>query len=264
MSAQLAVLELSALLRSGATSQAALKQFQSELLSSFQKLQFDFIWETARASGGNLALSLDRLAEVFDTAQKQNGELKLAFASPKATANLVLFLPVFALLFSELLGIKSLTAALHTSLGALVIGIGLVLLIIARLVSLRMLDKAKPRETDPGAFLDAVVIGLSAGLSSSAASKLAQNLFAICFSKPVEKESLSQLADAVAISERSGIALTGILSARADALRHRLWNKKRAELSKLSISLLLPLGLAALPAFVFLAVVPMGIGLFRA
>ena len=156
MSAQLAVLELSALLRSGATSQAALKQFQSELLSSFQKLQFDFIWETARASGGNLALSLDRLAEVFDTAQKQNGELKLAFASPKATANLVLFLPVFALLFSELLGIKSLTAALQTSLGALVIGIGLVLLIIARLVSLRMLDKAKPRETDPGAFLDAV------------------------------------------------------------------------------------------------------------
>jgi pilus assembly protein TadC len=54
------------------------------------------------------------------------------------------------------------------------------------------------------------------------------------------------------------------LSARADALRHRLWNRRRQDLAKLSISLLLPLGLAALPAFVFLAVVPLGIGLFRA
>lgn len=264
MSAQLAVLELAALLRSGATTQSAIEQFQSEELSSFQKEQFDFIWETARASGGNLALSLDRLAQVFEAQQKQNSELKLAFASPRATANLILLLPLFALLFSELLGIESLSAALQTSLGSLALGIGLILLIIARVVSLRMLEKARPRESDPGAFLDAVVIGLSAGLSAAAASKLAQGLAATCFGKAVEKESLSQLADAVAISERSGIALTGILSARADALRHRLWNKRKSQLSKLSISLLLPLGLAALPAFVFLAVVPMGIGLFRA
>jgi tight adherence protein B len=68
----------------------------------------------------------------------------------------------------------------------------------------------------------------------------------------------------VKVSEQSGIALNGLLSARADALRHRLWNNHRAQLAKLSIALLIPLGLAALPAFVFLAVVPVGIGLFSA
>jgi tight adherence protein B len=84
------------------------------------------------------------------------------------------------------------------------------------------------------------------------------------FGEKVPGEQLSQLLDALSVSEQSGIALSGILSARADALRHRLLNRRRQDLAKLSISLLLPLGLAALPAFVFLAVVPLGIGLFRA
>jgi tight adherence protein B len=127
-----------------------------------------------------------------------------------------------------------------------------------------MLDKAKPREADPGAFLDAIVIGLSAGLSPKASSTLVQNKSVLNFGEKVSGEQLSQLQDAVSVSEQSGIALSGILSARADALRHRLWNRRRQDLAKLSISLLLPLGLAALPAFVFLAVVPLGIGLFRA
>jgi tight adherence protein B len=263
MSANLAVLELAALLRSGATTSSAIKVFQEQSLSEFQKNQFRFIWEVARESGGNLALSLDRLAEVFDAQQKQNSELKLAFASPRATANLILLLPLAAVLFAELLGLSALSSSFETSLGSLAVGVGLVLLIVARIVSLRMLEKAKPREADPGAFLDAVVICLSAGLSPKSAAALATRQSLENLDAEVSPEQLSAFWDAVAVSEQSGIALTGILSARADALRHRLWNRRRTDLARLSISLLLPLGLAALPAFVFLAVVPVGIGLFR-
>ena len=263
MSANLAVLELSALLRSGATSSVAIKSFQEDNLSPFQKNQFRFIWEVAKESGGNLARSLDRLADVFDAQQRQNSELKLAFSSPKATANLILLLPIVALLFAELLGLSALSASFETSLGSLAVGFGLLLLIIARIASLRMLEKAKPRDADPGAFLDAVVIGLSAGLSAKSAAALAQRKSISGFGEDVSPEQLGAFWDAVSVSERSGIALTGILSARAEALRHRLWNKRRNDLARLSISLLLPLGLAALPAFVFLAVVPVGLGLFR-
>jgi tight adherence protein B len=206
---------------------------------------------------------LDRLAEVFDAQQKQNSELKIAFASPKATANLILLLPVAAVIFSELLGLSAVSASLQTSLGSFAVGLGLVLLIIARIISLRMIEKARPREADPGAFLDAVAIGLSAGLSAKSAAALAQRKSIDSFGVDVSREQLGALWDAVAISEQSGIALTGILSARADALRHRLWNRRRNALARLSISLLWPLGLAALPAFVFLAVVPVGIGLLQ-
>ena len=264
MSANLAVLELAALLRSGATNQMAFKAFQVDSLSEFQKKQFQFIWDVAKDSGGNLALALDRLAQVFDSQHRQSSELKVAFASPRASANLILMLPLLAVIFAELLGLPTISSAFETSLGALAVGVGLILLIVARVISLRMLEKAKPREADPGAFLDAVVIGLSAGLSPKASSSLAQTKSVLNFGEQVSGEQISQLLDAVGISEQSGIALTGILSARADALRHRLWNRRRQALAKLSISLLLPLGLAALPAFVFLAVVPLGIGLFRA
>ena len=264
MSANLAVLELSALLRSGATNQNALQAFQLDSLSPFQKKQFRFIWDVAKDSGGNLALALDRLAQVFDSQHRQSAELKIAFASPRASANLILMLPLLAVIFAELLGLPTISSAFETSLGALAVGIGLILLIVARVISLRMLEKAKPREADPGAFLDAVVIGLSAGLSPKSASSLAQTKAVLNFGEEVSGEVISQLLEAVGVSEQSGIALSGILSARADALRHRLWNRRRQALAKLSISLLLPLGLAALPAFVFLAVVPLGIGLFRA
>jgi tight adherence protein B len=264
MSAELAVMEITALLRSGTSARAAKQQLQTNELSEFQTKQFQFIWEVATESGGHLGLALDRLTEVFRAQQRQFVELGIAFASPKATANLILLLPLVAVVFSELLGLSALGASLATALGVVSIGLGLVLLILARISSLRMLEKAKPREADPGAFLDAVAIGLSAGLSPKAAATLARNKSKQHFLEDVPADQLTIFWDAVKVSEQSGIALNGLLLARADTLRHRLWNSNRLALAKLSVSLLIPLGLAALPAFVFLAVVPVGIGLFSA
>jgi tight adherence protein B len=256
-------MEIAALLRSGTSAAAAKKQLQTKDLSDFQLKQFNFIWNVAAESGGHLALALDRLTEVFRAQQRQFAELGIAFASPKATANLILLLPLLAVVFSELLGLSAIGASLGSVLGVISIGLGLLLLIVARISSLRMLEKARPREADPGAFLDAVVIGLSAGLSPKAAASLARAKSKEQFLQDVPPDQLTIFWDAVKVSEQSGIALVGLLMARADTLRHRLWSSHRSSLAKLSISLLIPLGLAALPAFVFLAVVPVGIGLFR-
>ena len=264
MSAELAVMEITALLRSGTSAAVAKRQLQLKELSDFQVKQFHFIWEVASESGGHLALALDRLTEVFRAQQRHFSELAIAFASPKATANLILILPVVAVIFAELLGLSAIGASLGTVIGAISIGLGLLLLIVARISSLRMLEKAKPREADPGAFLDAVAIGLSAGLSPKAAAALARTKSKQQFSYDVPADQLTIFWDAVKVSEQSGIALNGLLLARADTLRHRLFANNRSILAKLSISLVIPLGLAALPAFVFLAVVPVGIGLFSA
>lgn len=256
-------MEIAALLRSGTSAAAAKRQLQTKDLSDFQLKQFNFIWNVAAESGGHLALALDRLTEVFRAQQRQFAELGIAFSSPKATANLILLLPLLAVVFSELLGLSAIGASLGSVLGVISIGLGLLLLIVARISSLRMLEKARPREADPGAFLDAVVIGLSAGLSPKAAASLARAKSKEQFLQDVPPDQLTIFWDAVKVSEQSGIALVGLLMARADTLRHRLWSNHRSSLAKLSISLLIPLGLAALPAFVFLAVVPVGIGLFR-
>jgi tight adherence protein B len=256
-------MEITALLRAGTSATTAKRQLQIHDLSAFQVKQFQFIWEVATESGGHLALALDRLAEVFRFQNRQLSELKVAFASPRATSNLILLLPIAAVVFSELLGLSALAASFGTSLGAISVGLGLLLLIVARISSLKMLAKAKPREADPGAFLDAVAIALSAGLNPKAAASMARTKSKVLFGEEVSADQLNILWEAVKVSEQSGIALNGLLLARADALRHRLWSHHRLQLARLSISLLIPLGLAALPAFVFLAVVPVGIGLFR-
>ena len=262
MSAELAVMELTALLRAGTSAKNARHQFEIASLSNFQKQQFDFIWSVATDSGGALTKGLDRLAEVFAKQNRQLSELKIAFASPKATANLILFLPLLAVLFSELLGLSALAASVGTSLGAVSVGLGLILLIIARVSSLRMLERAKPRELDPGAFLDAISIALSAGLNPKSAAAIAKSRFSQTLLEEVPSEQWLIFWEAVKASEQSGIALTGLLAARADSLRYRMWNNHRALIAKLQIKLMIPLGLAALPAFVLLAVVPVGIGLF--
>lgn len=262
MSANAAVLELTALLRSGASHSIAREQFKYSKLSDYQKNQFEFIWKVANQSGGQLAVALDRLAQVFENQVRQFDELKVAFASPRATSNLILLLPILAVVFAELFGLSVLQASLGSILGIFALGIGLVLLIAARIFSLRMLERAKPKESDPGAFLDAVVIGLSAGLSAKAASDLARTKILEQFDSKVSPDQLQLFWEAQKVSESSGIALTGILTARADALRQKLWTNARAELARLQITLMIPLGLAALPAFVLLAIIPLGIGLF--
>ena len=89
MSAELAVMEITALIRSGTSATVAKRQLQTSELSEFQVKQFQFIWEVATESGGHLALALDRLTEVFRAQQRQFVELVIAFASPRATANLI-------------------------------------------------------------------------------------------------------------------------------------------------------------------------------
>jgi tight adherence protein B len=242
MSAELAVMELTALLRAGTTARKAREQFQVTNLSRFQQQQFDFIWTVATDSGGALAKGLDRLASVFAEQNRQLAELKIAFASPKATANLILVLPLLTVLFSELLGLSALAASFSTALGAVSVGIGLILLIIA--------------------FLDAISIALSAGLNPKSAAAMANSRFSQTLLGEVPSEQWLIFREAVKASEQSGIALTGLLAARADSLRYRMWNNHRAVISRLQIKLMIPLGLAALPAFVLMAVVPVGIGLF--
>jgi tight adherence protein B len=259
LSAQLAVLESVALLRSGAHAMLVRDQFQLDQLSDYQQRQFKFIWEVARESGGGLTRALERLAQVFYRQSREHAEQKLAFASPRATANLILLLPLVALLGAELMGLRATSAALSSGAGVLALGLGIILLIAARVSSLRMLLRAKPFEYDPGIFFDAMVIALSSGLGAKSALTLVRSSYLEHFGE-VPDESMNQLNQAIKFSEQSGIALSGILTARADSLRHLEHDRSRSVLARLAISLLIPLGLAALPAFLLLAVVPLALG----
>ncbi len=261
--ANLAVIELAALVRSGLSSRQALEGFKIQELSPRQRQQFKFIWQVAIQSGGRIAESLERLGQVFFQQQKQLSELEIAYSSPRATARLILWLPLASMFVGQLLGISAIEASLNSRFGVIALGLGLLMLIGAKIWSGRMLQRARPTSLDPAGYLDAVVIGLRAGLPPEKAKSLADKNLTAEMGLTASENELEELASATGLSKKTGIPLGEIISAKADSLRQSNWHQKAEQVSKLSVSLMIPLGLAALPAFILLAVVPMALGLMQ-
>ncbi len=261
--ANLAVIELAALIRSGLSSRQALDGFKIQELSPSQQQQFKFIWQVALQSGGRIADALERLGQVFSQQQKQLSDLEVAYASPRATARLILWLPLASMFIGQLLGISAIEASLNSRLGVVALGLGLLMLIGAKFWSGRMLQKASPTSLDPAGYLDAVVIGLRAGLPPEKAKSLADKTINAEVGITASENEQEELASAISLSKKTGIPLGEIISAKADSLRQSHWHQKAEQVSRLSVSLMIPLGLAALPAFILLAVVPMALGLMR-
>jgi tight adherence protein B len=211
-------------------------------------------------------LALNRITEVFDRTQRNQQEVQLAFAGPQSTAKLVMWLPVLALVLSQLVGMNPLGAILGSPLGALSVSIGAGLMVAGRFWTKRLLARALPNPDDAaaidrGAYLDCVLIGLQAGLPLSQARESADLEFESGFQTKPLAESFEALDAAAELSRTTGAALTQILLANADAFREKQRFEIASRISKLGVQLMIPLGLAVLPAFVLLAIVPIAVSL---
>lgn len=256
------VRQLSALVGAGLPALKARKILKSQLdaVAADELKHIDFIFDICLKTGGPIAPSLDRLANVLTQRFKQQQQAQLAFAVPRATAKLVMALPVLALLAAQLLGMNPFRAIFTTPVGFVSVILGGALLYGGRAWSKSMLAKATPEQSDAGAFLDAVVVALNAGLNVHQAIDVAKQRFAAHFDL-VDQESLDELQKAIDLSSQSGASIAPLLIATADRLRDAQNNQTADQLAKLSVRLMVPLGLAVLPAFVMLSIVPIAISL---
>ena len=119
--------------------------------------------------------------------------------------------------------------------------------------------RARTLDFDEAIFFDAVALALDGGLSLGVAIALAQEKsnFEISPSSEVELQEIAALA------KTSGIAVGKLLTAHADSHRGEKNYKKLLELEKLSVRLMLPLGLSVLPAFALMAVVPLALSFLQ-
>ena len=124
-----------------------------------------------------------------------------------------------------------------------------------------MLAKALPPEHDPGAYLDCVLIGLQAGLPLSAAQAEATQEYQAAFEHPPEPRNFERLENAAELSRSTGAAISQILIAEADSFREQQQYLVATRISKLGVQLMIPLGVAVLPAFILLSIVPIAISL---
>ena len=207
--------------------------------------------ELCERLGAAPAESLERLAEVETELTQAQAELEVAASGPRASAKLVTLLPVVVLLGAQLLGMRVFNSL--NPLAAASIILGALLLFAGRRWSSRILAKAQPDAQDPGAALDAFAAAMNAGLPQSAAIAEVEQRYG------QQQKLLAITTDAA----QTGMAVARLARAEADRARLQWRVVSEQRIHEAGVRLMWPLGMAVLPAFVLIAVVPLAVAMLR-
>lgn len=202
--------------------------------------------EISRKYGSSLLPALRQLIEQARTENSIQEELASEFVAPQATIRLVGWLPVVAVALATVSGFDVL-ASLKQPVAFISILVGIVLVWVAKRWSHRILHGAMPQPNEHLQALRDFLLALSSGLTVRQARDELKT------STPV----LELVAEELALCRQSGGAITPVLRGRLDQLTQKQFEADRNRVRRAGVQLALPLGVALLPALVFLVVIPM-------
>jgi tight adherence protein B len=198
--------------------------------------------------GSPLRRVLSQLDEIELQQQRALAELSQALAVPKATRALLSWLPAFALVASQLMGLSSLSALIHP-VSLIAIALGFALILLGRKLTGSML--VQPRLDQSAIYsLQLFGVAIASGLG------LSQTL-----RRYPELGSSAAVMELVNISKTTGCSLSSLVQS---TIQSEITNSSAAlmtELRELSVKLLIPLGLTTLPAFLLFTIPPIFIGI---
>ena len=212
-------------------------------------------WRVATEAGAPLAPTLQRFAASLRDLGTNERDARTALAGPRATTRMVMVLPVVGILFGLALGFDTVGTLTGSVPGAvcLVLGVGLILL--ARWWSAVLIRRARPPSVVPGLALDLMAIAVSGGASIPRARAVVADARDECL---LPADSAEQTIDEVlALSARAGVPAALLLRSGADGARRAARSAGERKAATLAVTLMLPLGLCILPAFMLLAVAPL-------
>ena len=246
----------------------------------------------SESAGAPLATSLERAAEHAEERIDALMGRQSALAAPRATGRILSWLPLLGLGLGVLMGSDPVGVLTESVLGALTGLLGLGLAFAGRRWTATLVHRAEVESTasngaeqtsnmppvDTALVLELLAAQLRAGLAPLAAlGTLAEALnsrplHTVCQRLQMGSGwgsawsgsaagTFGELRDALAPAYTGGAPSTALLLSLADA--HRLSERRAAERAagKLSVALVVPLGLCSLPAFICLGIVPILISL---
>lgn len=248
----------------------------------------------SESAGAPLATSLERAAEHAEERIDALLGRQSALAAPRATGRILSWLPLLGLGLGVLMGSDPVSVLTGSILGALTGLFGLGLAFAGRRWTAALVHRAEVESTraghtggeqalnaptvDTALVLELLAAQLRAGLAPLAAlGTLAEALnsrplHTVCQRLQMGSSwgsawsgsaagTFGELRDALAPAYTGGAPSTALLLSLADA--HRLSERRAAERAagKLSVALVVPLGLCSLPAFICLGIVPIIISL---
>lgn len=246
----------------------------------------------SESAGAPLATSLERAAEHAEERIDALLGRQSALAAPRATGRILSWLPLLGFGLGVLMGSDPVGVLTGSILGALTGMLGLGLAFAGRRWTAALVHRAEAESAasngaeqtsnvppvDTALVLELLAAQLRAGLAPLAAlGTLAEALnsralYTVCQRLQMGSGwgsawsgsaagTFGELRDALAPAYTGGAPSTALLLSLADA--HRLSERRAAERAagKLSVALVVPLGLCSLPAFICLSIVPILISL---
>ncbi len=211
-------------------------------------------WRVAADAGAPVASTFERFARSLRELGQNDRDARTALAGPRATARLVMVLPVVGVLFGFALGFDIVGALVGTPLGIACLGAGVLLLLLARWWSRRMLARAARRDPLPGLGLDLVAIAVSGGASLPRAL---ESVGRIESELGLPRVDAAVVDATLALSARAGVPAAGLLRSAAEHARREARSEGERAAATLGVTLMLPLGLCVLPSFMLLGVAPL-------
>ena len=212
-------------------------------------------WRVATEAGAPLAPTLQRFAASLRDLATNERDARTALAGPKATTRMVMVLPVVGILFGLALGFDTVGNLVGSVPGAACLALGLALLLVARWWSSLLIRRARPPTVVPGLAFDLVAIAVSGGASIPRARAVVAEARAES-GLPIDLDDAA-IDEVLALSARAGVPAALLLRSGADDARRSARSAGERKAATLAVTLMLPLGLCILPAFMLLAVAPL-------
>lgn len=212
-------------------------------------------WFVATEAGASLAPTLSELASSLRSLAHNQQDLKTALAAPAATARMVMVLPLVGVLFGMALGFDTLGTLFGTPPGLVCLAIGATLMLIALWWNRRLVAAARPRQLTPGLGLDLMAIAVSGGASIPRARRAVAEARDRC--GLADDGTDDAIEEVLELSRRAGVPAAGLLRSEAAEARRVARSEGERRAATLAVTLMLPLGLCILPAFMVLGVAPL-------
>lgn len=232
------------------------------------------VLEVADRTGAPSATALRSLSAAMRRSASADRAVLVALAGPRASARVVLALPILGLALGTVWGAGALEVLLTTPVGWVCCVTAAGLVAVGQRWSRRMVLWATPDGHVPGIELDAWAVALSGGGSWQAAETTVREALAArpADARPARSggsarpagsarpEADARLREVLDLSRRAGVPAAALLRAAAEDLRDDAAAAGLAAAERLGVRLVLPLGTCVLPAFVLLGVVPVVVG----
>lgn len=212
--------------------------------------------DVATRCGAPIAGALHTLAATLRSIGQTQRDIETALAGPRSTARLVMVLPLVGIGFGLLLGFDT-AAAIATPIGAAVVVVGALLMVAGWRWSSRLARKAEPGDAAPGLLVDLTAIAMSGGASADSALEAAAEC-AARFELPGRDDDAAH--EVIALAQRAGVPASDLMRSEAQRMRRDASSAAARAAARLGTSLMVPLGVCVLPAFMLLGVVPMMLG----